>query len=209
MKQWRNYLIVALAVAWLLSMNRCAESQSRSEANAEAMMDTVAHFINKLGTETAGMKTLQLERGQLKKLVLDKDAELKKLAAEFFAVHTVVKSKTITVIDSVYIPYADPVPCVFEKRGIVKHQWYGFNWQSNQNGVQIDSLSFDTETTAIIGIKRKWFWGKETVTTDITNTNPYMKVTEIKAAEVVVPVPWYKKWYVLLAAGAVGGVLMK
>lgn len=55
------------------------------------------------------------------------------------------------------------------------------------------------------GTKRKWFLGKETLTTDITSDNPYLKVTEITSAEVTVPTPWYKKWYVWAAVGAAGG----
>ena len=63
-----------------------------------------------------------------------------------------------------------------------------------------------TETTIITGSKRKWFLGKEIYTTDITNSNPHIEITQLKAAEVIIPEPWYKKWYVWFAAGLAGGI---
>ena len=70
----------------------------------------------------------------------------------------------------------------------------------------IHPFSTWTETTVISGFKRKWFLGRQTLVTDVTNTNPYIEVTAIKAAYVIVPEPWYKKWYVWLAAGFVTGI---
>jgi hypothetical protein len=51
--------------------------------------------------------------------------------------------------------------------------------------------------------------GKESLITDVTNTNPHITVSKLKSLEVVVPSPWYKKWYVWLGAGLIGGMVAR
>ena len=210
MKNKISYIIIAaLVVALLFAVQKCNDAHDINVANMDALTDTVTHYKNKLGTTTASIKTMQLDNKQVKDLLTKKDAELAALAYEFSKVQSVVKYSTITKIDTIQIPYTDTVPCVFERTGAIKKQWYSFGYKSNQKGVEIDTLSFPNTATVITGTKRKWFLGKETVTTDITNSNPYITVTTITAAEVVFPAPWYKKWYVWLAAGIAGGFLLK
>lgn len=197
-----------LIVLLFASIQTCSRNISLSDDNAAALTDTVKHYKNSLGSITASINTLQLDKKQLQDLVINKDAELKALAAEFSKVKSVIKYETVTLVDSIVIPYKDTVPCVFERAGSIKDKWYSFAWQSNQKGVRIDSLQFQNTATVITGVKRSWFLGKETVTTDITNSNPFMKVSNIKSADLVIETPWYKKWYVWLAVGAAGGFLL-
>lgn len=208
MKYMQPITIVILTVALLLSVQRCNYIAGNAEANYSALTDTVTHYKNKLGTVTASMGTLQLDNNQVKDLLLKKDSELAALASEFAKLHSVVKYDTDITLPPVSIPFKDSVPCVFSRTDSVKHKWYSFTYDVDQKGLKIDSLIIPNTATVITGTKRKWFLGKETVTTDITNTNPYVKVTGITAAEVVLPVPWYKKWYVWLAAGVVGGFVL-
>ena len=198
-----------LVVLLFASVQTCSNMRSVADANGQAFTDSLKQYKNKLGTITASIKTLQLDKRQLQDFVLYKDAELKALAAEFAKVKSVIKYETVTLVDSIPIPYKDTVPCIFERAGKIKDKWYSFAWQSNQKGVGIDSLQFSNTATVITGVKRSWFLGKETLTTDITNSNPYMKVNDVKAAELVIQTPWYKKWCVWLAVGAAGGILMK
>ncbi len=210
MKKYIPYIVIAaLAVALFFSIERCSYNKANGATNAAALTDTVKYYTNALGTQTASIKTLQVDKAGLQSLVLDKNKELAALVKEFAKVHSVVKADTELRIDSIPVPYAVPVPCVFERSGRVTDAWYSFGYTSNQNGFKIDSLKVPNSITVITGTKRKWFLGKETVTTDVTSTNPYVKATNIKAAEIVVSVPWYKKWYVWLAAGVAGGFLMK
>lgn len=191
----------------IFSIERCNYVENKNVANMTSLSDTVQHFKNKLGTQTASITTLQLDNEQLKDLILDKDKELTILATAFSNVNAIVKYKTVMQIDTVRIIYQDSVPCVFKRSGAIKDNWYSFVYDSDQKGVTIDSLRAHTETTIINGFKRKWFLGRETLTTDITNSNPYLEVTRIKSAQVIVPQPWYKKWYVWLAVGVSAGLL--
>ncbi|KGO88103.1 hypothetical protein Q765_03345 [Flavobacterium rivuli WB 3.3-2 = DSM 21788] len=209
MKDYKTYIIAALAIALLFSVQHCRYIAGNTDANLAAITDTVTHYKNKLGTTTASIKTLQLDNKQVKDLLTKKDAELAALASEFANVHSVVKYNTDTRVDTIPIPYKDTVPCIFERTGAIKKQWYSFGYRSNQKGVEIDTLSFPNTATVITGTKRKWFLGKQTLTTDITNSNPYVKVTDIRAVEITLPVPWYKKWWLWLAAGVAGSLLIK
>ncbi|MES2484832.1 MAG: DUF6549 family protein [Bacteroidota bacterium] len=203
MKKYIPYIIIAtLAVALFLSIERCTYNKSQGDDNASALTDTVKYYTNRLGTQTASIKTLQVNKAGLKSLLLDKDVAL---AGEFAKVHTIVNTETVFKVDTITVAYNDTISHNFERSRHVLDKWYSFGYHSNQNGFKIDSLVIPNSITVITGTKRKWFLGKETITTDVTNTNPYVTVTNIKAAELSLPVPWYKKWYIWLAVGVAGG----
>jgi hypothetical protein len=204
------FLIIAivLGIALLFAVKKCSDVHDINVVTRGALNDTVRYYQNKLGTVTAGKNTLQLDKKQLQDLLLKKDKEMAALASEFAKVHSVTKYSTKTVYDTIAVPFKDTVPCVFVRADKVREKWYGFNYKVNQKGFVIDSLTIPNTATVITGTKRKWFLGKETVTTDITNTNPYIKVTDITSAEVILPAPWYKKWWLWAAAGAVSGFMV-
>jgi hypothetical protein len=203
-----NLIITVLIVALLFATGTCVNANRKTATTALALADTVSHYTNALGTQTASIRTLQTDKTQLQQLVLNKDRELATLAKSFTNLHSVTKYKTITVIDTITIHYRDSIPCVFKRQGLVKNNWYSFTYTSNQNGVRIDSLRLPNSTSVIIGTKRKWFLGKEMLTTEITHTNPYVTTPQLTSAEMLHPTPLYKKWYIWLGIGLAGGVLL-
>jgi hypothetical protein len=209
MKTYSSWLTISLLVVLLfLSIDRCSYNKKIASVNFQAITDTVTYYNNAIGTQTASIKTLQADKKTLANTLLNKDAELTKLSKDFVKLSSVIKYKTITKIDTIAINYKDTIPCEFERSGVINTRWYSFSYQSNQNALKIGSLTIPNTAIIITGTKRKWFLGKETLTTDVTNSNPFLKVTEIKAAEINIPAPWYKKWYVWLAAGVVSGAFI-
>lgn len=203
-------LCLMLAVAFLLSLQKCSEEIGRADDNLAALTDTVKHFKNKLGTQTASIKTLQLTKKQLQDNFIKKDAELKLLAKEFASIKSVVRYQTITEIDTILVLFKERIPCDFTpKIDSVKTKYYSFAYKLDPAGLQLNKIIIPNEATILTGFKRKWFLGKQTLTTDVTNSNPYIQVTGITSADVVIPEPWYKKWYVWLAAGLVTGAFIK
>ena len=198
-------VILVLLVALALVCQQCTFYKRNAQSNLTALNDTLLYFNNAIGTQTASIKTLQLEKKELQD-VIEKDKEVLLLSKPFSKVESIVKYNTITHIDTIHITYPDTLPCIFERSGKRINKWYSFNYKSDQKGFKIDSLLTNTETTVITGLKRKWLLGEQTLTTDISNSNPHIRVTSLKAAEVIVPEPWYKKWYLWLAVGVVGGV---
>lgn len=201
-----SYLIICcllLLVVYQYYTN--GKTKKIMSANTLALTDSIIYYNNKLGTKTATIKMLRLEKWQLENLILQKDEKLAVLTKEFNRLNTVIKYKTITTVDTIIIKYPDTLPYSFEINGTKINDWYSFNYKSNQYGLEIDSLKTMTETTLITGSKRKWFLGADILTTDITNSNPHIEVTELKSAEIIVPQPWYKKWYIWFSAGLIGG----
>jgi hypothetical protein len=209
MKAKPLYLIImVLVVVLLLSVSKCSYNKTIHNKNLEALTDTLITFKNKIGTQTASIKTLRYNKQQLQNNLLEKDAELATLAKQFTRINSVIKYKTVVKLDTLRVVYHDTIPSVFTRIGTVKEPFYNFTYTSTQNGFLIGSISIPNTATVITGTKRTWFLGAETVTTDVTNSNPYITVTGITAAEVVVPNPWYKKWYVWFAAGIAGGMFL-
>ena len=209
----RKYLypamILMLIITLLLLLERCQFIKQNATENSIALTDTVTYYTNRLGTQTASIKTLQLQQQELKDIILAKDKQLTALAKEFSHVKSVVQYEQVTILDTIAIVYRDTVRCVFSNSGNITSKWYNLNYKSNNKGFTIDSLTLPNHATIITGYKRKWFLGRETLTTDVTNSNPYITVTNLRAINVVVPTPWYKKWYGWLGAGIAGGFLLK
>jgi hypothetical protein len=198
-------LIAVLLIILSCTSQQCSFYKKSSQINLATLTDTLRYFENALGTKTATITTLQLEKRQLQ-AVITKDKKLLSLSKSFSNIESIVKYNTVTRIDTIHVHYPDTLPCNFVRSGKKVGSWYSFNYKSDQKGFKIDSLMTNTETTVITGFKSKWLLGEQTLTTDVTNSNPHIRVTSLKAAEVVIPEPWYKKWYLWLAVGAIGGI---
>lgn len=215
MKSYFPYLI-ALLLAVLL-VHQCERNLSdniTSTNNIAALTDSVSYYKNKLGTSTASVRTLQLEAKDMKKVIIEKDKNIAALTSEFSRLKSITSVKSEINLPPVRIKYTEPIandsilPLKFVRKGFNKTDWYNLGYKVTQDSLIIYPLSVPTQTTIITGFKRKWLLGRQTLTTDVTNSNPYISVQEIKSAEVIVPEPLYKKWYVWLTIGLAGGAIM-
>ena len=208
----KNYIypaiIIALLLMLLFSVDRCRVIKQNADGNFEALTDSLTYFTNRLGTESASIKTLQLDKLKLKEGIIAKDKQLAALIKQFSKVKTIVQYSQLIKYDTITVPFKDTIPYIFNRTCKVGTKWYRFNYAATQSGFTIDSLSINNQVTVITGFKRKWFLGKETLTTDVSNNNPHVTITTLRSAEVIVPSPWYKKWYVWLCAGFAGGMLL-
>lgn len=209
----KHYLPYAISIALAILMLRQCEKNNRNTTianqNQTALTDTLKHYQNKLGTTTASIKTLQATNKKQLSALLGKDREIEKLKQEFANVKTVVKYKTVTKFDTIKVFFEQPIrEYDFVRAGKVSHKHYSFSYSADNVGFTLEDLTIPNQVTVITGTKRKWFLGKQYITTDVTNSNPYVAVTNLKAATVQIPQPWYKKWYVWLAAGFVTGTVI-
>jgi len=187
----------------------------RSNLNTSILTDSIKYFKNRNGVLTASIGTLQLDKQQLEEIVIEKDSALVAMVAEFAKVKNVVKAKTVTKLPDIDIAFDEPITEQsfdslgrFERYGAHFGKWYSMGYKVTQDSLHVTDFSTWTDTRIVTGVKRKWFLGKETITTDITFSNPHIEVEELQAAEVVITKQWYEKWYVWLAAGAVGGIII-
>ena len=217
MKRYTPYFIIALLASVLLF--QCEKHNNLKNITAQnnnALQDSVKYYKNKLGTTTASIQTLQMTQEQLEHELTNKNAKLAALTSEYNKIKNVTHFKNKTIIDSVVIVFNEPVVFnddkrkgMFERTGTKFTDWYSLGYKVNNKGIVIEPFSTWTATTVVTGFKRKWFLGKQTLVTNITNSNPYITVTDIKATEVVIPEPWYKKWYIWLTAGFMTGTLLE
>lgn len=207
MKTFAPYIIIVVLI--LLLFNQCNESKRISTDNYEALNDTVSYYKNRLGKQTATIKTLQAHNEKKAVALLGKDKEIAALVKEFKQVKYITKYETVAKYDTILVAFDNPVPALdFTRTGLLKKKHISFNYKIDNFSFSLDSLNIPNTTTIITGTKRKWFLGKEYLTTDITNSNPYITVTDIKSVEIAVPTPWYKKWYVWAGAGLIGGIVI-
>lgn len=202
-------IITALLIILFYSVNQCQSFRHKAETNLTALSDSVGYYRNRLGTQTASINTLEVKQSDLKKVILSKDKQLAALSKEFSRIRSIVQYNQHISYDTITVAYKDTVPYVFNRSGMVNTKWYAFKYKSTNNGFVIDSLTLDNRVTVISGCKRSWLLGRQTLVTDVTNSNPYIQITGLKSTEVVVPSPWYKKWYVWLGAGVIGTLLAR
>jgi hypothetical protein len=213
MVNYKNKIVpvtcIILLVLLLLSECTRRTEKVKSKANFTAVFDTVKYYQNKIGTQSATIKSLLLDRRSFENLILKKDNQLKQLSKEFSTVKNVVKFKTVTRLDTIYLPFKQKIECNFKVEDTVTTKHYSFKYEIDSVGLRLSHFALPNQTTIITGYKRKWPLGKQIITTDVTNSNPYIKTENILSAEVTVPEPWYKKWYVWLAAGLITGAMVK
>lgn len=200
------YIVIIIL---LLLLNRQCEETKRVTDFYNNEKQTVEFYKNKIGTLTATVTATELTNKQLEDLLLKKNDTLKKLASEFKQIRYVAKIKYVTKIDSVKVPFEVKIPCEFERLGVYDtDRHFKFNYALNQTGLSLSDISIPNEQTIITGTKRKWIFGKQYLTTDITNSNPYLQTQEVQTIVVPVPVEWYNNKWVWFGAGVAGGVLI-
>lgn len=205
----KDFLIVILIIILLVSIGKCTHQKKINRSNLESLIDTTSFFKNKLGTETASRKMLELTNKQLKNQVFKKDSVINVMQKEFSKVNTVVKVVTETKIDSIGIPFAVKVPIDFNRFGTYPDKWFSFDWKVNQDGLSLTNVNTPTELGVVTGIKKKWFLGRESVTTDVAFTNPYINTVEVKTYTVRLNKPFYDTRVFNIGIGFLGGVLLK
>lgn len=203
--------ILCVLLLLLLVVSECRRRDDRkiSKANMRAAFDSVTYYKNKLGTQAASVKTFQFDKKSMHNELIKKDTELNALAKEFASVKSVVKLRTVTKLDTIYAPFTKAIQCEFKQKDSVSKPFYSFGYSIDSTGLEIKDFIIPNETTIITGFKRKWLLGNQTLTTDVTHSNPHIKTENILSAEVIIPEPWYAKWYVWLVTGLVTGILVK
>jgi hypothetical protein len=213
MKQYFPIIVCLLLIASLFyQCNKNDALSKQYEMNTKALTDTVRYYKNVLGSQTATISTLRGDKTDIEKIILEKDIELKALAKEFKTINSLAKVGSKIHVDTISIAFDKPADRdseKFSKSGNIISKWYSLGYKVSNDSLIISPFNMWTETTTITGVKRKWFLGKQSLVTDVTNTNPYITVTNIKAAEITIPEPWYRKWYIWLAVGIAGGLVVK
>lgn len=210
---------IAIVILSLILFQTCEENKQ-----ACAAIDTVEQEVKKTVLKSGNLinsqKAVLLQNKQLKKQVIEKDAELKEMAVKFSKVTSVQKIKAKTTIPKIGIAFEEPIkpePCdsivsefKFSRSGAVFTNWYELGYEVTQDSLTIEPFSTWTEIKRIDGFKRKWFLGKKSYHSDITFTNPYIQVESMQTYEVDVPVRWYETTtFKVLVGFGLGALIVK
>ena len=128
-----------------------------------------------------------------------------------------VKIRTITKIDSVFIPMIDTIErIVVDTTGFallklptkfgLEHEWYSLYSTISSDGMWIDSLSLFNRQVITIDLKSNGLLKKPTPTVLITNENPYVSVNSLSNVIIKNDLKWYEKKAVWGGIGFAGGL---
>ena len=206
-------IVILLLLVWQLIS---ANSEIRDYKNQVVKFkDGEQVFIEKLSKN--GDKIAEQEQV----ILTQKDAiahnlleieELKKIKSQ-------VTVKTITKIDSVFVPIIDTVErVVFDTTGIallklptkfgLEDEWYSLFSTVNKDGMWIDSLSLYNRQTITLGMKRNGFFKSPTPTVLVKNENPYVNVNSLRNVVIKNDTRFYDKKGFWFGVGVGTGILI-
>lgn len=205
---YKNMLILGLFIALVLSINQCSSNKQLIASQKAGFIATTGYYKNKLGTITATKEVLELEKKNLKELLYVKDTLLNALRKEFTTVKSIVQAENTLTIDSITTPFETKIGYDFERKGKHTDKWLQYDYDLNEKGFTIADFTMLNKQTIITGFKRNWLLGKQTYTTDITNSNPYLKTVEVQTVQVVIPKRFYDTRFFNIGVGFIGGILV-
>jgi len=93
----------------------------------------------------------------------------------------------------------------FEK----KDKWFSINGKVKKDGIGIDTLKVENESSVTIGYKKSGFLGlKKEPIVEIKNTNPYLNVTKMNNIVIKKDKGILQNKFFLIGVGVVGGILL-
>ena len=129
-----------------------------------------------------------------------------------------VKIKTVTRIDSVYVPVLDTIErIVYDTSGFallklptkfgLENEWYSIYSTINENGMLLDSLSLFNRQIITIGMKSNGFLKSPSPVVIVKNENPYVSVNSMNNVIIKDNTRFYDKkgfWYGFGVASGLG-----
>jgi len=106
------------------------------------------------------------------------------IVKKFNKIKTITKYRDRIKIDTIKITYKDSIPCDFLRTGEIKAKEYSFTYESNNKGLEVANFDIQDSLIIVTGTKRKWFWGKETNSIDVSHSNKLIKSEGIRHVEV-------------------------
>lgn len=130
---------------------------------------------------------------------------------------------TITQIDSVFIPFTESDTILIASNDTLDStgtylrvpkpfslntEWYGITGVVNNQGVNLDSLSFSNKMKLTIGSKSQGLFKKPLPIVLMENENPFVQTTGMQNIVIENELKWYEKKVVWFGVGVGVGVLV-
>ena len=185
MKRDFIYFII-IAVVIVMYFRSCSENKnirSNFNHNLEALNDSIEYFKNELGQEVAEKLSFVGSEKELRKILSEteqKNSQLQIALKNFKKVTTATEITTETKIDTVKITFRDTIPFVFDRYFKKENEFYTISGNVTNKLINFSSISIPNTQTIVLGKKKEGLF-KTVYSVEVTNSNPFIKVQDIKA----------------------------
>jgi len=183
----RIVMFALLALVCFLLVKNCerAKDVERFKTNAAVLREDLSFTKSKLGQEIAGKSALEVTLKELKKGYWIKDDSLTDITRKFKKIQSATIIKTVVEIDSIKIPYKNPANEYFNQSWSKETPLFAISGISTNSFMQINTLRLFNTQRLVIGTEKGFF--NNTLSVQVTNSNPYIKTTELLTQSVTIP----------------------
>jgi len=183
----RIVIFALLALVCFLLVKNCerAKDVERFKTNAAVLREDLSFTKSKLGQEIAGKSALEVTLKELKKGYWIKDDSLTDITRKFKKIQSATIIKTVVEIDSIKIPYKNPANEYFNQSWSKETPLFAISGISTNSFMQINTLRLFNTQRLVIGTQKGFF--NNTLSVQVTNSNPYIKTTELLTQSVTIP----------------------
>ena len=126
-------------------------------------------------------------------------------------VQSQVRIKSIFKVDSIFVPYTDTF--IIEKTNYnsfgfaLNNDKYSIVGKTKENGILLDSISFNNNLNVTIGNKSQGFFRASKPIVQIEYENPYVNTKSVQNIVVKNDIKWWDRKGTYLTLGLVGGLV--
>lgn len=192
--------IVLLMLVIILSVTTCSQYRKKQKLKTQQqstlsfLEDSVSYYKDKYGEEIATKKILVGGKDQLQILLskqIDSTQQFKSLYKKYKRISAASIVNTVTVIDSIPVPFKFPVEKEFTRDFKIDNQNYFLKGVVNSNGLNIKNLTIFNSLTFVMGEKKQGWFKSNTYSIDIKNSNSLIKTIGVDS---YVFKPAIKRW---------------
>lgn len=183
----RIVIFALIALVCFLLFRSCDQSKevNRIKTNNEILKDSVIYSKSKLGQEIASKRVLEVSYKELKEGFWIKDDSLKDLTDRLKKIQSATIIKTVYQIDTVEVRFEVPIDYKFSRSWEKNTSYYSITGLVTEKGITIDKLSLSNTQRLVIGTKKGFF--SNTLSVEVTNSNPYVKTKDLLTQSVTIP----------------------
>ena len=210
MKGWIQWIGGSIAFALLIvSYNTCNSYKDNYNEQSNlivSMQDSIKYYKNKQGESVAQISLLQGTRENLLKLIGNQDLRLSKLIKNKSRVGSVFTQTT--KIDTVLITKVDTVDGVVERNASINDKWMTIEIKERNDSLRANVEMRDEISVAFRKVPQGFLKPKKSVV-EVTNANPYVKITGLRSFEIPQKKSNAKIWLGLGIGAGAGYLLFK
>ncbi len=189
----KNVLFIGIIIVLLFVIfrqyNSYIQQRQSQESATEFLNDTIAYYQNAIGQQVAQKQAIQGDKDALQILLskqIDSTGQLKALVKKFRTVQAAGNITQETRIDTVFIPFADPIHYEFNRNFNKETEFYSITGRVYNTGLDIASLYIPNTISFALGDTNTG-WFKNEYRFEAINSNPYIKTTGLDGYTLELP----------------------